>query len=288
MRIEKSLLTGLGVSGDRAEKYLSAMNEALAEHGIDTPLRVAHFLSQVLHESGKMKFVEENLNYSADGLSKIFGKYFKTTAEAEAYARNREKIGSRVYGNRMGNGPEATGEGYRYRGRGLIQLTGKNNYQAFSDWINDDVVADPDRVANQYVVHSAVFFWTKNNINALADKDDVVRVTKRINGGTHGLDDRKAILAKAKALLNIEAAPPPPSLLKQITHRVNASSLRVRSTAGTASDNVITSLSRGAAVEVVPGSEVMAGGLEWVKIRFEDNGQIKEGFTASKFLHAGG
>ncbi len=288
MHIEKSLLTGLGVTEARAEKYLPALNEALAEHGIDTPLRVAHFLSQVLHESGKMKFVEENLNYSAKGLQSIFGKYFKTTAEAEAYARNREKIGSRVYGNRMGNGPENTGEGYRYRGRGLIQLTGKNNYRAFSDWIKDDVVADPDRVANQYVVHSAVFFWTKNNINALADKDDVVRVTKRINGGTHGLDDRKALLAKAKTLLNIETAPPPPSLLKQITHRVNASSLRVRSTPGTASDNVITSLSRGAAVEVAPGTEVMAGGLEWVKIRFENNGQIEEGFTASKFLQAVG
>ena len=288
MRIEKSLLTGLGVTEDRAEKYLSAMNEALAEHGIDTPLRVAHFLSQVLHESGKMKFVEENLNYSADGLSKIFGKYFKTPADTQAYHRKPEKIASRVYGNRMGNGPENTGEGYRYRGRGLIQLTGKNNYRAFSDWIKDDVVADPDRVANQYVVHSAVFFWTKNNINALADQDDVVRVTKRINGGTHGLDDRKAILAKAKTLLNIETAPPPPSLLKQITHRVNASSLRVRSTPGTASDNVITSLSRGAAVEVVPGTEVMAGGLEWVKIRFENNGQIEEGFTASKFLQAVG
>jgi len=288
MHIEKSLLTGLGVTEARAEKYLPALNEALAEHGIDTPLRVAHFLSQVLHESGKMKFVEENLNYSAKGLQSIFGKYFKTTAEAEAYARNREKIGSRVYGNRMGNGPENTGEGYRYRGRGLIQLTGKNNYRAFSDWIKDDVVADPDRVANQYVVHSAVFFWTKNNINALADKDDVVRVTKRINGGTHGLDDRKALLAKAKTLLNIETAPPAPSLLKQITHRVNASSLRVRSTPGTASDNVITSLSRGAAVEVVPGTEVMAGGLEWVKIRFENNGQIEEGFTASKFLQAVG
>ena len=288
MRIEKSLLTGLGVSEARAEKYLPALNEALAEHGIDTPLRVAHFLSQVLLESGKMRHVEENLSYSADRLLVVFGKYFKTTADAQAYHRKPEKIASRVYANRIGNGPEATGEGYRYRGRGLIQLTGKNNYQAFSDWINDDVVADPDRVANQYVVHSAVFFWTKNNINALADKDDVVRVTKRINGGTHGLDDRKAILAKAKTLLNIKTAPPPPSLLKQITHRVNASSLRVRSTPGTASDNVITSLSQGAAVEVVGGSEVMAGGLEWVKIRFEDNGQIKEGFTASKFLQAGG
>ena len=125
MRIEKSLLTGLGVSETLAEKYLSAMNEALAEHGIDTPLRVAHFLSQVLHESGKMKFVEENLNYSADGLSKIFGKYFKTTAEAEAYARNREKIGSRVYGNRMGNGPEATGEGIDTGGAASSSLPAK-------------------------------------------------------------------------------------------------------------------------------------------------------------------
>ena len=286
MRIEKSLLTGLGVRKDRAEKYLPALNTALAEHGIDTPLRVAHFLAQVLHESGKMKFVKENLNYSPKGLLSTFSKYF-TTAQAAAYARKPEKIGSRVYANRMGNGPEASGEGYRYRGRGLIQLTGKSNYRKFSKWIGDDVVSNPERVATKYAVHSAVFYWMTRSykgspLNALADRDDVFLLTKAINGGTNGLDDRKDLLAKAKRLLNIAVVP---SLLKRVTHRVDTAKLNFRR-APTTDAGIVTSLRRGAALEQMPDAAVEANGFRWIKVRFELNGQLREGFAAREFLRA--
>ena len=157
MKIKKNWLKSLGVNDARVEQYLPDLKSVLPQYDIDTPLRLAHFLSQILHESGKMCFVEENLNYSAKGLRAIFSKYF-TPAQAQAYARKKKKIGSRVYANRMGNGDEESGEGYRYRGRGLIQLTGKNNYKKFSRWIEQDVVAQPDLVASQFAVHSAVYF----------------------------------------------------------------------------------------------------------------------------------
>lgn len=161
---------------------------------ITNHLRLAHFLSQCAHESGNFKFLTENLNYSADGLLKIFPKYFKDKATADAYARKPEKIGSRVYANRMGNGDEASGEGYKFRGRGYIQLTGKDNYKQFSDFIGEDVVANPDLVATKYPLTSAAFFFNKNGLWTICDKGDttdvVTLVTKRVNGGTHGLDDR--------------------------------------------------------------------------------------------------
>ena len=161
---------------------------------ITNHLRLAHFLSQCAHESGNFKFLTENLNYSADGLLKIFPKYFKDKATADAYARKPEKIGSRVYANRMGNGDEACGEGYKFRGRGYIQLTGKDNYKQFSEFIGEDVVANPDLVATKYPLTSAAFFFNKNGLWTICDKGDttdvVTLVTKRVNGGTHGLDDR--------------------------------------------------------------------------------------------------
>jgi putative chitinase len=161
---------------------------------ITNHLRLAHFLSQCAHESGNFKLLTENLNYSADGLLKIFPKYFKDKATADAYARKPEKIGSRVYANRMGNGDEASGEGYKFRGRGYIQLTGKDNYKQFSDFIGEDVVANPDLVATKYPLTSAAFFFNKNGLWTICDKGDttdvVTLVTKRVNGGTHGLDDR--------------------------------------------------------------------------------------------------
>jgi putative chitinase len=161
---------------------------------ITNHLRLAHFLSQCAHESGNFKFLTENLNYSADGLLKIFPKYFKDKATADAYARKPEKIGSRVYANRMGNGDEASGEGYKFRGRGYIQLTGKDNYKQFSEFIGEDVVANPDLVATKYPLTSAAFFFNKNGLWTICDKGDtndvVTLVTKRVNGGTHGLDDR--------------------------------------------------------------------------------------------------
>jgi putative chitinase len=161
---------------------------------INTPLRLAHFLAQCGHESGGFKLTNENLNYSADGLKKIFPKYFAQAGLAESYARQPEKIASRVYGGRMGNGDESTKEGFKFRGRGYIQLTGKSNYSEFDKFVNEDILANPDLVATQYPLLSAAWFFHKNGLNAIADKgaDDatVTSVTKRVNGGTIGLPDR--------------------------------------------------------------------------------------------------
>ena len=160
---------------------------------ITNNLRLAHFLSQCAHESGSFKAVSENLNYSESGLKKIFGKYFPGDLAA-SYARNPEKIASRVYGSRMGNGDESTKEGYKFRGRGYIQLTGKSNYTKFGSFIGEDIDSNPDLVATKYPLASAAFFFNKNNLWLTCDKgssNDVVKqVTKRVNGGYNGLDDR--------------------------------------------------------------------------------------------------
>lgn len=159
----------------------------------NTKLRQAHFLSQCAHESGNFIYLTENLNYSAEGLKKIFPKYFDNTT-ALTYARNPQKIASRVYANRMGNGPESSGDGWKFKGRGYIQLTGKANYTEFSKYIGEDCVLNPDLVSAKYPLESAAFFFTKNNLWAICDKgasDEVVKeLTKRINGGYHGLEDR--------------------------------------------------------------------------------------------------
>jgi len=167
----------------------------IEKFGIDGPLRLSHFLSQCAHESGNFKFVKENLNYSADGLRKIFPKYFPTIELANKNARQPEKIANKVYGGRMGNGDEASGDGFKFRGRGYIQLTGKDNYAAFDKFVNDDIMANPDLVATKYPLTSAAFFFHKNKLWDVCDKghgDDIVlAVTKRVNGGTHGLTDRQ-------------------------------------------------------------------------------------------------
>lgn len=167
---------------------------------VNTPLRLAHFLAQCGHESGGFKLVNENLNYASDRLLVIFPKYFKgpdgkpSKFLADQYHRNPEKIASRVYASRMGNGDEASKEGFKFRGRGFIQLTGKDNYKAFDATVEDDILANPDLVATKYPLASAAWFWSKNGLNALADKGatdaDVTAITKRVNGGTIGLPDR--------------------------------------------------------------------------------------------------
>jgi putative chitinase len=167
----------------------------IEKFGINSPLRLSHFLSQCAHESGNFKFLRENLNYSADGLRKTFPKYFPANHLAIKYARQPEKIANKVYGNRMGNGDEASGDGFKFRGRGYIQLTGKDNYAAFDKFVDDDIMANPDLVATKYPLTSAAFFFHKNKLWDICDKghgDDVVlAVTKRVNGGTHGLADRQ-------------------------------------------------------------------------------------------------
>jgi putative chitinase len=158
------------------------------------PLRLAHFLAQAAHESGNFKFLKENLNYSADSLLKVFPKYFKDKATADKYARNPEKIANKVYASRMGNGDEVSGDGFKFRGRGYIQLTGKDNYKAFSNFIGEDCVANPDLVSDKYPLVSASWFFDKNNLWTICDKgatDEVVTaVTKRVNGGVNGNSDR--------------------------------------------------------------------------------------------------
>jgi putative chitinase len=181
------------LKGHIPDTVLAQIPDTAAKFNITNNLRLAHFLSQCGHESGGFKAVSENLNYSADGLKKIFGKYFPGNLN-ESYAKQPEKIASRVYGNRMGNGDEASKEGYKFRGRGYIQLTGKANYTKFTQFIGEDCVSNPDLVATKYPLASAAFFFDSNKLWAICDRgaDDatVTSVTKRVNGGTLGLSDR--------------------------------------------------------------------------------------------------
>jgi putative chitinase len=180
--------------GHIPDAVIAQIPDTAAKFEINTPLRLAHFLAQCGHESGGFKATQENLNYSASGLKGIFSKYFKEAGLAESYQRNPQKIASRVYGGRMGNGPESTGEGYKFRGRGYIQLTGKDNYTAFGKAINEDMTANPDKVATHYALLSAAWFFSKNGLHRMADEGAsdlvVTKITKRVNGGTIGLPDR--------------------------------------------------------------------------------------------------
>jgi putative chitinase len=172
-----------------------------------SPHRAAHFFAQTAHESGNFKAFSENLNYSAKGLRSIFGKYFPTDALARAYERKPEKIANRVYANRMGNGDEASGEGWKYRGRGPLQLTGKNNYRAFGKYIGreQEILDNPDLVATELGFESALWFFDANKLWGICDQGvndaAILQLTKRINGGTHGLDDRKLKTKKYAAWL---------------------------------------------------------------------------------------
>ena len=173
---------------------LDEMPTTITKFNINTPLRLCHFLAQCSHESGNFSLVKENMNYSAKGLLGVFKKYFPNEALAKQYERQPQKIGNRVYANRMGNGDEASGEGFKFHGRGYIQLTGKDNYKAFSDFIGEDCVTNPDLVATKYPLTSAGFFFDKNKLWTICDKGDgvdvITMVSKRVNGGTIGLEDR--------------------------------------------------------------------------------------------------
>lgn len=181
------------LKGHIPDAVIAQIPDAASKFNISNVLRLTHFLAQCGHESGGFKVVSENLNYSADGLKKVFPKYFPENL-AESYAKQPEKIASRVYGSRMGNGDESSKEGFKFRGRGYIQLTGKSNYTNFAKFIGEDTVANPDLVATKYPLASAAFFFNANGLWAICDKgaDDatVTAVTKRVNGGTIGLADR--------------------------------------------------------------------------------------------------
>lgn len=188
------------------DNLLDEIYEVSTKFEMNTALRMAHFLSQVAHESGGFKFLTENLNYSAQGLKNTFSKYFKQQGLAEAYARKPELIASRVYADRMGNGGEGSRDGWKFRGRGYLQLTGKNNYKRFSEFIGEDVVANPDLVATKYPLTSAAWFFHVNNINRISDRgandDTIKRVTRAVNGGYNGLDDRRRYFKKYYELIN--------------------------------------------------------------------------------------
>jgi putative chitinase len=181
--------------GHIPQAVINQIPDTAARFGITTSLRLAHFLAQCGHESGGFRAVSENLNYSAKGLLGIFRKYFTNVNLAMQYERKPEKIANRVYSSRMGNGNEASGEGYKFRGRGYIQLTGKDNYKAFDATVGEDILANPDLVATKYPLASAAFFFKRNNLWAICDRgasmDVVTAVTKRVNGGTIGLADRQ-------------------------------------------------------------------------------------------------
>ena len=190
---------------EKAQAYIPHIPVVLPKFGIDTPLRKAHFLAQVAHESGGLQYAAENLNYSATGLRSVFRKYFPTDADAAKYARKPEKIANRVYADRMGNGNEASGDGWKFRGRGLIQLTGKENYANFSRECGVDCVKNPDLLLKpDMALMSACWYWKKRNINVHADADDLIMVTKKINGGTNGLNDRQNYLEAFKRIYQIK------------------------------------------------------------------------------------
>jgi putative chitinase len=182
------------LKGHVPEAVLAQLPDTIAKFELNTPLRLAHFLAQAGHESGGFKLVNENLNYSAKGLLGVFKKYFPDGTKAALYERKPEKIANLVYGGRMGNGPEASGEGWKFRGRGYIQLTGKDNYRAFDAVVPENLMETPDVVATKYPLLSAAWFFHKNGLHKIADggaTDAVVTsVTKRVNGGTIGLADR--------------------------------------------------------------------------------------------------
>lgn len=184
------------------EYWFEALEMILPDYEINTLPRVSAFLAQTAHESGNYKFLKENLNYRAVTLRKVFPKYFPTDDLANKYAQKPEMIANRVYGGRMGNGPESSGDGFRYCGRGLIQLTGKSNYMKFAESIETPIEEIPEYLSTfEGAIQSACWFWEENNLNQWADKGDILTLTKRINGGTIGLSDRIKHYEHAKHVL---------------------------------------------------------------------------------------
>jgi putative chitinase len=184
--------------------WCRALNALLPDYEINTPLRVAAFLAQCIHESGGFEFLRENLNYRAASLIKVWPRHFPNLEIASQYERNPQKIANRAYANRMGNGDESSGDGWRYCGRGLIQLTGKSNYELFAESIETPVEQIPEYLETfEGAVQSACWFWETNNLNSLADRRDIVGLTKKINGGTIGLEDRKKHYEHALHVLGV-------------------------------------------------------------------------------------
>lgn len=228
-----------------------ALNESFDKYEINTVNRAAGFLAQCGHESNGFTVLKENLNYSADGLSKIFKKYFTSVEAATPYARNPEKIANKVYAGRMGNGPESSGEGYKFRGRGAIQLTGKDNYSKYAASTGqtvDEAVADLETLDG--AIESACWFWKTNGLNAICDANDILKMTKRINGGTIGLDDRTKHYNHAKEVLggaHVTESHAVPAATEYVTVRVGSNNDTVKA--------VQTALGQTADGKFGPGTE---------------------------------
>lgn len=210
----QELVKAANISEDLAAVWISPLQQAFLQYGIDTPRRQAHFIAQVAHESNGFKSLRENLNYSVDGLLKTFSRQRVSEADAKKYGRtdlqpaSQQMIANTIYGGDWGSknlGNIAQGDGWKFIGRGLIQLTGRANYTKANQTLQFDLVNRPERVADDNLIASlaAAWFWESNGLNILADKDDVVAITKKINGGLNGLDDRKKRLAVAKAALGV-------------------------------------------------------------------------------------
>jgi putative chitinase len=191
MEITQQQLSSMLPGNPHIEHWCEALNKILPDYEINTPARIAAFVAQTAHESGNYTALHENLNYKAESLCRVWPRYFNA-GNANDYAHNPEKIANRAYGGRMGNGDEASGDGWKYCGRGLIQLTGKSNYQAFADSIETDISEIPAFLQTfEGAIQSACWFWENNNLNRWADAGDIEKMTKIINGGTLGLEDRK-------------------------------------------------------------------------------------------------
>ena len=192
MEITQQQLAACIGNNQYLEQWCNALNKILPDYDITTPQRVAAFVAQAAHESGNFTALHENLNYRPETLRKVFPRYFPDDAIAARYAHNPEMIANRVYANRMGNGDEASGDGFKFCGRGLIQLTGRSNYQAFADSLEMNIDEVPEFLATfEGAIQSAAWFWETNNLNQYADSGDILTMTKRINGGTIGLEDRQ-------------------------------------------------------------------------------------------------
>ena len=204
MELTKEQLKQLLPKNPYIDQWYKALSQLLPDYEINTPQRIAAFIAQCAHESGGFLFLTENLNYKAESLLKVFPKYFKDMATAKAYEKNPQKIANKIYADRMGNGNEASGEGFKYRGRGLIQLTGKTNYT----WFAASLQITPEEAAEytqtfEGACQSACWFWETNGLNAFADKGDILGMTKKINGGTIGLEDRKKHYEHALHVLGV-------------------------------------------------------------------------------------
>lgn len=203
MITKEQLKSITGIADDaKLTQLFAGITKTAEKYSINTNLRMCHFLAQILHESGNFVAVKENLNYSAEGLTKTFPKYFPTNESAIAYAKKPEKIANKVYSNRMGNGDETSGDGFKFCGKGYIQITGKENYTALAKDTGIDCVNHPELLLlPENAIISAGWYWNSRKLNAFADADDIVTITKKINGGTIGIDDRKAKLLKCKSII---------------------------------------------------------------------------------------